>query len=715
MNSLRMWAGAPYPLGATWDGGGVNFALFASRATNVELCLFDRGEPNRECARVQLRECSEQVWHAYLPDIRPGQLYGYRVDGPYAPREGLRYNPNKLLIDPYARALAGVARFTPEMVGYDPTAHADDSRPNRADSVAGVPKAVVVEPAFSWADDRAPRVPWESTLIYECHVKGMTMRHPDVEPALRGTYLGLCSEPILAHLASLGVTAIELLPIHAFIDDAALVERGLSNYWGYNSIAFFAPEARYATACFGEQVNEFKSMVKRFHEAGIEVILDVVYNHTGEGSHRGPTISLRGIDNLAYYRLAPDDARHYVDFTGCGNSFNSRHPRGLQLIMDSLRYWVQEMHVDGFRFDLAPVLARDHYAVERAGTFFSVVQQDPVLSQVKLIAEPWDLGPDGYQVGKFPNGWAEWNDKYRDTVRRYWRGDAGVVPELAYRLSGSSDLYQESGRTPNASINYVTCHDGFTLHDLVRFERKHNGANGEGNHDGSNDNKSRNWGVEGESDLPNVVRIRDRMERNFFATLLLSQGVPMLSHGDEIGRTQRGNNNAYCQDNEITWLDWNLDDRRRKLLDFVREVVAIVRTNPMLTRRRFFDGEPGEMGRKDVLWLRRDGNEMTPADWLDPRNHVLGMLIDGHGAAEADSRGRRRTGETLLLLLNGGARSRHFSLPRREPHGTWQEVLHTVRDGRRWIRTPAINLVAHSLVLLRHVEDRRLSAGEADS
>ncbi|GIW39663.1 MAG: glycogen operon protein GlgX homolog [Candidatus Binatia bacterium] len=702
---MRVWPGNPYPLGATWDGEGVNFALFSENATGVELCLFDRPEDGTESARIRLRERSSYVWHCYLPDVRPGQLYGYRVHGPYDPASGHRFNPNKLLVDPYAKAITGGVRWHDSVFGYAVGDPAEDLSFGSEDSARYMPKCVVVEPAFSWGDDRPPQVPWSRTVIYECHVKGMTMLHPGVDPALRGTYLGLASDAILDHLLSLGVTAVELLPVHHCVPERTLVERGLTNYWGYNTLGFFAPDSRFATGSLGEQVAEFKTMVKRFHRAGIEVILDVVYNHTAEGNHLGPTLCLRGIDNASYYRLVPDNKRYYIDFTGCGNSLNMIHPRTIQLIMDSLRYWVLEMHVDGFRFDLAPVLARELYEVDRLGSFFDTIQQDPVLSNVKLIAEPWDLGPGGYQIGNFPGGWAEWNGKYRDAVRRFWRGDPGVVPELAYRLSGSSDLYGASDRSPFASINFVTCHDGFTLHDLVTYERKHNEANGEDNRDGADENYSRNWGVEGETDSVPVNRMRERMKRNFLATLVFSQGVPMISHGDEISRTQRGNNNAYCQDNEITWVHWDLDERKLELLEFTRRILEIFHSNPVLRRRKFFRGRPvTPSGVKDVAWIRPDGNEMTEADWNDPNNHVLGMLIHGRAADETDERGRPIVGDTLLLLVNGGPRSRYFALPKLDVPGAWFEVVNTARPGSRAVKTEGVNLVAHSLALLRHHE-----------
>ncbi|HJQ84801.1 MAG TPA: glycogen debranching protein GlgX [Candidatus Binatia bacterium] len=699
---MRLRPGSPHSLGATWDGQSVNFALFSEHATQVELCLFDRPDATVEHARIPLLERDAFVWHGCLADARPGQLYGYRVHGPYEPAAGHRFNPAKLLIDPYARAIAGTVRWSDALFGYVPGDPAADLSENAADSAGGLPKCVVVEPAFSWGDDRPPRVPWSRTVIYECHVKGLTQLHPDVPEALRGTYLGLATDPILDHLRALGVTAVELMPVHHFVADRHLVERGLTNYWGYNTIGFFAPDVRYATGALGVQVSEFKTMVKRLHAAGIEVILDVVYNHTAEGNHLGPTLSMRGVDNRAYYRLVPDEPRYYTDFTGCGNTLAMVHARTIQLIMDSLRYWVVDMHVDGFRFDLAPALARELHEVNRLGTFFDIILQDPVLSQVKLIAEPWDLGPGGYQVGNFPPGWAEWNGKYRDTVRRFWRGDPGQVADLATRLSGSSDLYAASDRPPHASINFVTAHDGFTLHDLVTYEQKRNEANGEDNRDGADDNASRNWGHEGETESHAVNRLRDRIVRNFLATLACSQGVPMLTAGDEIGRTQQGNNNAYCQDNAISWVDWTLDARRREVLEFARAVLGIRRANAVLRRRRFFRGETAEAGPKDVTWLRPDGMEMTPENWSDGGGHVLGMLIPGWAIDERDERGRPVRGDTALLLVNGGGRSRSFTLPRIESAGVWHEEINTARTPGRTVRTAAINLIAHSLVLLRH-------------
>jgi glycogen operon protein len=712
---MRIWPGNPAPQGATWDGEGVNFAIFSENATGVDLCLFDHADDAQESARIPMRERTDYVWHVYLPDVRPGQLYGFRVHGPYEPSQGHRFNPAKLLIDPFAKAISGPVKWSDALFGYAIGDQAQDLSKSSIDSAGFVPKSVVIEPAFSWGDDRPPKTPWNRTVIYECHVKGMTQLHPEVDERIRGTYLGLCSDPILRHLTVLGVTAVELLPVHHFLIDRQLVERGLTNYWGYNSIGFFAPDVRYATAGYGHQVNEFKTMVKRFHGAGIEVILDVVYNHTGEGNQLGPTVCLRGIDNAAFYRLVPEDRRYYIDFTGCGNSLNMLHPRTIQLIMDSLRYWVLEMHVDGFRFDLAPVLARELYEVNRLGTFFDIIHQDPCLSQVKLIAEPWDLGPGGYQVGNFPNGWAEWNGKYRDAIRRHWRGDQGLIPELAYRLAGSSDLYAAGDRSPYASVNFVTCHDGFTLHDLVSYESKHNEANGEGNGDGTADNLSRNWGVEGSTDQEEISAMRERMKRNFLATLILSQGVPMLSHGDEIGRTQLGNNNTYCQDNEITWVHWDLDDAKRSLLAFTRHLLEIFHANPILHRRKFFRGSPmTPEGVKDVYWIRADGAEMTDADWSDVDNHILGMLISGEAAGETDERGEPIAGDTLLLLLNGGNRPKHFTLPSLPGAGLWHELINTARPATaRSHRGGGLNLLAHSLILLRYKDAEELKPGRS--
>ncbi|MEO6599666.1 MAG: glycogen debranching protein GlgX [Polyangiaceae bacterium] len=711
---MRTRPGSPHPLGATWDGEGVNFAVFSGEGTAVELCLFDTPGAAKESIRISLTQRTNRVWHAYLPDVRPGQLYGYRVSGPYAPEQGRRFNPNKLLIDPYAKAIAGPVHVPDEVFGYrigDPNV---DLSFDERDSAAVVPKSIVIENAFSWGDDRPPDVPWSRTLIYECHVKGMTKLHPEVPGNLRGTYLGMVSDPILDHLRSLGVTAVELLPIQQEMSERRLQELGLSNYWGYNTIGFFAPDPSFATGFMGEQVTEFKTMVKTFHRAGIEVILDVVYNHTGEGNQLGPTVCFRGFDNPAYYRLVPQEARHHVDFTGCGNSINVLHPRSLQLILDSLRYWVSEMHVDGFRFDLAPTLARDPFEFDGFSRFLAMVQQDPVLCKVKLIAEPWDVGPGGYRLGAFPPGWAEWNGRYRDCIRRFWRGDEGQVPELASRLSGSSDIFQGSDRGPYASINFVTCHDGYSLHDLVSYEQKHNLANAEDNRDGASDNWSRNWGHEGETKAQQVTRLRDRMKKNLIATLAFSQGVPMISHGDELGRTQQGNNNAYCQDNALTWINWDLDERALDLLNFTREVLRITKSNPVFRRHRFFGGGPvSDKGYKDVTWLRSDGTEMSIDDWGNGRNHLLGMLVPGDASDDVDERGRPNRGQTLLLLLNASNRARQFTMPPvplpnppnapNTPNGHWQEVINTAQQTHRVPKGGGINVAPHSLVLLCYV------------
>ncbi len=698
---MRIWPGGPLRLGATWDGEGVNFALFSHHATGVDLCLFDSKDHTRETHRIPLKERTNRIWHCYLPDVRPGQLYAYRVHGPYAPHQGQRFNPNKLVLDPYALAVAGQVEWHDDLFAYQ-VGHPDgDLTFSTTDSARYLPKCVVVDEAFTWGDDRPPQVPWSDTVIYEAHVKGMTMRHPDVPEHLRGTYLGLASDAILDHLLSLGVTAIELLPVHHFLQDRRLHDMGLANYWGYQTISFFAPDPRYATGNRGQQVNQFKTMVKAFHRVGIEVILDVVYNHTGEGNQLGPHLCFRGVDNQSYYRLVPHNERYYQDFTGCGNSINVLNPRALQLILDSLRHWVVDMHVDGFRFDLAPTLARDPFEFDSYSRFFGVVQQDPVLSRVKLIAEPWDIGPGGYRLGGFPPGWAEWNGRYRDCTRRYWHGDEGQVPELASRLSGSSDIFQASDRGPYASINFITCHDGYTLRDLVSYEQKHNLANGEGNRDGHDHNISRNWGHEGETRAAWVNRMRERMMKNFMATLAFSQGVPMISHGDELGRTQKGNNNAYCQDSELTWIDWDLDDHAREMLEFVQRVFKVSRSNPVFRRRRFFAGNPTtDRGLKDVQWVRPDGREMTDEDWRNPKNRVLGMLIHGAASDDVDERGRPNMGQTLLLLLNSSNRARQFRLPDVPERGYWHELVNTAQPTHRIPKGTTLNVAPHSLVLL---------------
>jgi isoamylase len=718
---MKVWPGNPYPLGANWDGSGVNFALFSENATGVELCLFD--SENRETKRIHVTEQTDQVWHVYLPEARPGQLYGYRVHGPYSPSDGHRFNPAKLLLDPYAKSIAGPIRWSDALFGYtigDP--EADLSKDER-DSADGLPKCVVVDPAFSWGQDAPLRIPWHQTLIYEMHVKGFTARHPKVPKEMRGTYAGLTHPAVVDYLKTLGITAVELMPVHQFVADKPLVDRNLTNYWGYNSIGFFAPESRYASSgVLGEQLAEFKTMVKTLHREGIEVIIDVVYNHTGEGNHLGPTLCFRGIDNASYYRLV-EDRRYYMDYTGCGNTLNMTHPRTLQLIMDSLRHWVLEMHVDGFRFDLASTLARELHSVDRLGAFFDIIHQDPVLSQVKLIAEPWDLGEGGYQVGNFPVLWAEWNAEYRDTVRRFWKGDGGLVGGLALRLTGSSDLYGRGGRRPYASINFVTAHDGFTLADLVSYNEKHNGANGEENRDGHNENLSWNCGVEGPTDNPDILALRARQQRNFLATLILSQGVPMLLAGDEIGRTQKGNNNAYCQDNEISWIDWKLDRWRRELLEFTRLLIRLFHQHPVLRRRVFFQGRRIRGSEvKDLAWFRPDGKEMTDDDWNNGFARCLGLRLAGDAIEEVDARGNRILDDTLLILLNAHHEPVNFVLPAHRRKVRWQVVFDTnqekIKPRQQWIHGGSeYHLEARSMVLLRlpHHEGRETKEPEANS
>jgi isoamylase len=655
-----VWPGKPTPRGASWDGLGVNFALFSEHAERVELCLFDPSG-RHEVQRIVLPEQTDQVFHGYLPQARPGLLYGYRVFGPYRPKDGHRFNGHKLLLDPYARNVVGQVRWHDALFGYR-IGHAEgDLSFDRRDSASYMPRCKVVESAFSWGDDRRPQVAWHDTVIYEAHVRGLTMQHPAVPAPLRGTYAGLSCAPVVEYLQRLGVTTLELMPVHAFVDDRHLLERSLRNYWGYNTLGFFAPDQRYSAS---GKVNEFKTMVRTLHAAGIEVILDVVYNHTAEGSEFGPTLSFRGIDNASYYRLVPEARRHYQDFTGCGNTLDMQHPRVLQLMMDSLRYWVTEMHVDGFRFDLASALARELYAVDRLSAFFDVLRQDPVLSQVKLIAEPWDLGTGGYQVGNFPVGWTEWNDKYRDTMRAYWKGDGGLIGDFAQRLTGSSDLYNRSSRRPYASINFVAAHDGFTLADVVSYNDKHNEANGEENRDGHSHNLSWNSGVEGPTDDPAVLELRARQQRNFLATLLLSQGVPMLLAGDERGRSQQGNNNAYCQDNAISWLDWAPTAQAQSLMDFTRRLIELRREHPVFRRRDFFQDRPihGSAVR-DIVWLQPDGVEMTEHTWQQDFARALSVLLSGEGLNEVDGRGRPVRDDSFMLMFNAAAEPVAFHVP----------------------------------------------------
>ena len=696
-----VWPGRPGPRGAHWDGEGVNFAVFSEHAERMELCLFDP-TGRRELQRIPFYEQTDHVFHCYLPEARPGLIYGYRAHGPYRPEEGLRFNPHKLLLDPYARNIVGALRWSDALFGYTVGHKRGDLSFDRRDSAGAMPKGKVVDPAFTWADDRRPHVPWNETVIYELHVRGFTMRHPDVPPQLRGTYAGLATAPVIDYLKRLGVTTIELLPVHYFVDDRHLVEKNLSNYWGYNTLGFFAPDNRYSAS---GKVAEFKTMVKTLHSVGLEVILDVVYNHTAEGSEKGPTLSFRGIDNASYYRLVGEQPRYYTDYTGCGNTLNLRHPRVLQLIMDSLRYWVTEMHVDGFRFDLAAALARELHEVDRLGAFFDILRQDPVLSTVKLIAEPWDLGEGGYQVGNFQPGWTEWNDKYRDTMRSYWRGDGGVIGDFARRLTGSSDLYGRNGRKPHASINFVTAHDGFTLRDLVCYDHKHNEANLEDNRDGTNNNLSWNCGAEGPTDVPQVVALRERQQRNFFATLLLSQGVPMILAGDEIGRSQGGNNNAYCQDNPVSWHDWALGPAQQALFAFVREIIALRRDHPAFRRRHFFEGRRLHDGGRDIAWLKPDGTEMTAEEWEHAFARSLGAYFGGDAIDEIDARGCPVRDDDFLMLFNAHHEAIAFVLPAFGGTG-WSVLLDTgnemAKDATtRFAPGAACPVAGRSLVLLR--------------
>jgi glycogen operon protein len=700
---MRIWPGQPYPLGASYDGVGTNFAIFSEVAENVELCLFDDGHETR----MTLPEVTNYCWHGYMPDVGPGQRYGFRVYGPWAPERGHRCNPAKLLLDPYAKAIDGQVRWGQAVFPY--TFGDPDGPPNDEDSAPYVPKSVVVNPYFDWGNDCHPRTPWHETVIYEVHVKGFTKRHPDIPPELRGTYSGLAHPAAIDYLKHLGVTAVELLPVHQFIHEQHLLERGLRNYWGYQSIGYFAPHNEYAVGNHhGRQVQEFKQLVKTLHEAGIEVILDVVYNHTAEGNHLGPMLAFKGIDNAVYYRLVPDNPRYYMDYTGTGNTLNARHPQVLQLIMDSLRYWVEEMHVDGFRFDLAAALGREAHGVERLSSFFDVIHQDPVISQVKLIAEPWDIGEGGYQVGNFPVLWAEWNGKYRDTVRDYWRGADQTLAEFAYRLTGSSDLYEATGRRPHASINFITAHDGFTLADLVSYNEKHNEANGEENRDGESHNRSWNCGVEGPTDDPGVLRLRRRQQRNFLTTLLLSQGIPMLLGGDELGRSQGGNNNAYCQDNEISWFDWENVDQQ--LLAFTRWLIAFRACHPVFRRRRFFQRRRiWGSSVSDIGWFKPNGRPMADKDWAMSFAKSLGVFLNGEGIAEPDARGERVVDDSFYLLFNAHYEPLAFTLPAQRWGQRWVKVLDTTdllpaEGEERFAARQTLQVEARSLVVLRRAE-----------
>ena len=709
---METWPGSAYPLGATFDGSGTNFALFSEVAERVELCLFT--EDGTE-TRVDLVEVDAHVWHGYLPQVQPGQRYGYRVTGAYDPKNGLRANPNKLLLDPYAKATSGDIDWDQSLFGYN---FGDPDSENNDDSASHMMLGVVINPFFDWAGDRHPRIPYNDTVIYEAHVKGLTELHPEVPEEQRGTYAGLAHPAIIEHLQKLGVTTIELMPVHQFVQDSTLLDKGLRNYWGYNTIGFFAPQNSYSSAGdHGQQVQEFKGMVRSLHDVGMEVILDVVYNHTAEGNHLGPTISFRGIDNQAYYHLVDDDKQFYMDYTGTGNSLNVGNPHTLQLIMDSLRYWVTEMHVDGFRFDLASTLAREFYEVNKLSTFFELVQQDPVVSQVKLIAEPWDVGPGGYQVGNFPPQWTEWNGKYRDTVRDFWRGEPSTLGEFASRLTGSADLYEGDGRRPVASINFVTAHDGFTMRDLVSYNEKHNEANGENNNDGESNNRSWNSGVEGDTDDPDVLALRARQERNFLTTLLLSQGVPMISHGDELGRTQLGNNNGYAQDSELTWVHWDTADTG--LIEFVAALVRLRKEHPTFRRRSFFDGRPVKRGSEeplpDIVWLTPAGTEMAEENWDAGVDRALGVFLNGNGIHGRDARGQRVTDRNFAMLFNAGDESVDFTLPPAEFSDRWEVVIDTAGNAADDIPRTAGDVIAvesKSMVVLCEFADTPIAADD---
>ncbi|HYC90649.1 MAG TPA: glycogen debranching protein GlgX [Thermoanaerobaculia bacterium] len=703
---MRIWPGKPYPLGATWDGVGTNFSVFSEVATKVELCLFDA---NGNQTLIALPEVTAFIWHGYLPNVGPGQRYGYRIHGPWEPKNGHRCNPSKLLLDPYGKAVDGQVQWDEAVFPY----HFNDpeNSKNDADSAPFMPKSVVVNPYFAWDDDQPPKTPWHRTIIYEVHAKGFTMKHPGVPENLRGTYAGLAHPAAIKYLKQLGVTAVELLPVHQFIHANHLLEKGLRNYWGYDSISFLAPHNEYAASGqLGQQVMEFKQMVKALHRAGIEVILDVVYNHTAEGNHMGPVLSMKGIDNVAYYRTVADNPRYYMDYTGTGNSMNMRHPHVLQLMMDSLRYWHLEMHVDGFRFDLASTLARELHDVDRLSAFFDVIQQDPVISQVKLIAEPWDVGEGGYQVGNFPSLWSEWNGKYRDVVRDYWRGTDQTLQEFSARLTGSSDLYETSGRRPYASINFITAHDGFTLRDLVSYNEKHNEANGENNTDGADDNRSWNCGVEGPSDDPNVQALRARQQRNFLTTLLLSQGVPMLVGGDEVGRTQGGNNNAYCQDNDISWFDWQqMDDGLRA---FVARVIQFRKDHPVFQRRRWFHGRHVRgTGVSDIGWFKADGGEMSDEDWQAGFARTVGVFVNGKGIPTPDERGEPIVDDSFYLLFNAHHEPMEFTLPTCPWGDRWEKVIDTdepvpdLREHHEWRAGEQVKVQAYAVMVLRRSDE----------
>lgn len=704
---ITVYPGSPYPLGAMWDGNGVNFAIYADNATGVELCLFNSADDDKESINVKLVERSHQVWHAYLPDIKPGQLYGYRVHGPYEPENGHRFNPNKLLIDPYAKAIAGTIEWHDSLFSYELGHPDEDFSFSEADSAPYLPKCVVVDPNYDWEGVKPPKIPYYKSIIYETHVKGFTKLHPDIPEEIRGTYAALAHPVTIKYLKELGITAVELMPVHHFITDRYLVEKGLTNYWGYNSIGFFAPDVRYSSSgVFGQQVTEFKDMVKALHKEGIEVILDVVYNHTGEGNHLGPTLSFKGIDNASYYRLVEDNKRYYMDYTGTGNTLNANLPSVLRLIMDSLRYWITEMHVDGFRFDLASTLARELHAVDRLSSFFDIIHQDPIISQVKLIAEPWDVGEGGYQVGNFPPGWTEWNGKYRDCMRDFWRGENSMLAEFAERFTGSSDLYQDDYRRPTASINFITAHDGFTLNDLVSYNEKHNMENGENNNDGESHNRSWNCGEEGPTDNPEVLALRQKQKRNFLTTLFLSQGVPMLVAGDEISRTQNGNNNAYCQDNEISWLNWAEADE--DLLAFTRKLIDLRKNHPIFCRRRWFQGQPIKgAGLEDIAWFLPEGTEMTEENWNHDFAKSLGVFLNGHGLRSRGPKGEQILDDSFYVIFNAHYEPLSYKLPPKKYGANWTKILDTSsskveEEGIKYNPAETIEVDGRSIIVLHH-------------
>lgn len=704
MNS-KVYPGEPYPLGATWDGEGVNFALYAENAHGVDLCLFNSTEDYEESIKIRINEVSHHVWHVYVPGIQPGQLYGYRVYGPYEPQNGHRFNPNKLLIDPYAKAVSGTIQWHDSLFGYELGNPEEDLSFSDIDSAPYIPKAVVIDHRFDWEGDVSPNIPYHKAVIYETHVKGFTKLHPDIPEEIRGTYAALAHPATINYLKELGITSIELMPVHHFVSDRHLQERGLTNYWGYNTIGFFAPDVRYSSSgVMGEQVFEFKNMVKALHKAGIEVILDVVYNHTGEGNHMGPTLSFRGIDNSAYYRLT-DNRRYYMDYTGTGNTLNARLPSVLRMIMDSLRYWITEMHVDGFRFDLAATLARELHEVDRLSAFFDIIHQDPIISQVKLIAEPWDIGEGGYQVGKFPMGWAEWNGKYRDCLRDYWRGAESMLAEFAERFTGSSDLYKGDYRMPTASINFVTAHDGFTLNDLVSYNEKHNEANGENNNDGESHNRSWNCGAEGPTNDAAVLKLRNKQKRNFLTSLFLSQGVPMIVAGDEIGRTQQGNNNAYCQDNELSWINWQEADK--ELLEFTQNLIQLRKNHPVFRRRRWFQGQPIKgIGLHDIAWFLPEGYEMPDENWNHDFAKSLGVFLNGHGLRSVGPQGEQVIDDNFYVIFNAHHDPMGFVLPPKNYGSKWVKILDTAenfinKEGPLFKASESIVVDSRSIVLLK--------------